>query len=284
MRVRIFDKKTELITYSLIAVVTCVCFIETPAQDLSRFFKDTDGAFVLYDLNQNRYIRYNEARCRERFSPFSTFKIPNSLIGLETNVVKDAEEIIRWEPQKFPSSAEWTTPPAVHWKQDHSLRSAIKYSVVWYYRELARRIGEQRLKKYVDDFKYGNQDISGGLSSPALYECFWINSSLRISADEQVEFLKKFYLGKLPVSQRSQQAVREILILEKTPKYTLSAKTGGGSLSGQKALGWFVGYLETKGNTYFFATNIDGPNAAAIRDKRITVTKEILKELGYLPE
>jgi beta-lactamase class D len=94
--------------------------------------------------------------------------------------------------------------------------------------EVARRIGEQRMKKYVDDFEYGNQDISGGLSSPALYECFWINSSIRISADEQVEFLKKLYLGKLPVSQRSQQTVREILILEKTPKYTLSAKTGGG--------------------------------------------------------
>jgi beta-lactamase class D len=72
--------------------------------------------------------------------------------------------------------------------------------------------------------------------------------------------------------------------LEKTPKYTLSAKTGGGSPSGRKALGWFVGYVKTKDNVYFFATNIDGPNAAAIRDKRITVTKDILKELGFLPE
>ncbi len=256
----------------------------TKAQDLSRFFKDTEGAFVLYDLQQNRYLRHNEARCRQRFSPYSTFKIPNSLIGLETKVLTDANHLMRWEPHKYPEASDWTEAPFVHWKQDQALRSALKYSVVWYYRELAKRVGESRMKKYVAAFSYGNQDISGGLNNPQLFRAFWLNSSLQISADEQIEFLKKFHTGKLPVSARATAIVKDILVLEKTPHYTLSGKTGGGTLAGGKSLGWFVGYVEAKGNVYFFATNIEGANYAAIRDRRIEVTKQILAELGYLPQ
>jgi beta-lactamase class D len=267
-----------------LSVICLALCLPTQAQDLSKFFKNTKGAFVLYDLKNERYLRHNPARCRERFSPFSTFKIPNSLIGLDTNVITDADFLIRWEPQKYPMQSDWTVAPFVHWKQDQTLRSAIKYSVVWYYRELAKRVGQERMKKYVSDFEYGNQDISGGLNSPSLFEAFWLNSSLRISADEQIEFLKKFYAGKLPVAERSTNIVKDILVLEKTDRYTLSGKTGGGSLPNGKSLGWFVGYVETNGNVYFFATNIEGANYAAIRDRRIELTKEILKELGYLPE
>jgi beta-lactamase class D len=252
-------------------------------QDLSTYFKDTTGAFVLYDLKNDRYIRYNPERCRERFSPYSTFKIPNSLIGLETKVISDADFMLRWEPQKYPEAEGWTEPPYSHWKQDHTLRSALKYSVLWYYRDLAKRVGMERMKKYVDGFGYGNHDISGGLNSPQLFQAFWLNSSLQISADEQVEFLKRFYAGKLPVSARSVSIVKEILVLEKTPVYTLRAKTGGGRSPSGKWLGWFVGYLETGGNVYFFATNIEGENSAAIRERRIDLTKSILTGLGYLP-
>lgn len=253
------------------------------AQDLSPYFKNTEGAFVLYDPQNNRSLRYNEERCRQRFSPFSTFKIPNSLIGLETKTITGAEHKIRWEPQKYPEASNWTEPPQVYWKQDQTLRSAIKYSVVWYYRELAKGVGLQQMRKYIDAFDYGNRDVTGGVDSPRLYEAFWLNSSLLISADEQIEFLKKFYAGKLPVSGRSTAIVKDILVLEKTSNYTLSGKTGGGSLSSGKSLGWFVGYLETKGKVYFFALNLEGANFAAIRERRIELTKQILTELGYLP-
>lgn len=267
----------------LLAVLFCL-IAQTDAQDLSRYFKETKGAFVLYDLKQNRYLRHNEARCRQRFSPYSTFKIPNSLIGLETKVLTDADHLMRWEPKKYPEASGWTEAPFVHWKQDQTLRSALKYSVVWYYRELAKRISESRMKQYVAAFGYGNQDVSGGLASPQLFQAFWLNSSLQISADEQIEFLKKFYTGKLSVSAQATAIVKDILVLEKAPNYTLSGKTGGGSLPGGKSLGWFVGYVETKGNVYFFATNIEGANYAAIRNRRIELTKQILAELGYLPK
>jgi beta-lactamase class D len=253
------------------------------AQDLARFFGETPGAFVLYDQQNKRYIRYNEARCRERLSPFSTFKIPNSIIGLETKVIADAETLFRWEPERFPESVNWTQPPSVNWKHDHTLRSAIKDSVVWYYRELARRVGEERMRRMVAQLGYGNQDVSGVWDSPNLFEAFWLDGSLRISADEQIEFLRKFYAGELPVADRTTKIVKEILELEKTADYTLSGKTGGGMLAKNRALGWFVGYVETKGNVYFFALNLEGPNFASIRERRIELTRQILAELGYLP-
>nr|AIA12202.1 ClassD_beta_lactamase [uncultured bacterium] len=270
----------KLMRVALILLMLAAGYAVVPAnaQDLSPFFKDTKGAFVLYDLKNDRYIRYNEARCRVRFSTKSTFKIPNSLIGLETGVIRDSEFVIPWNRQKYPPQDNWDQYPFKHWGQDHTLRSAIKYSVVWYYRELALRVGEQRMKKHVTAFKYGNQDISGGIDN------FWLGGGLRISADEQVEFLKKFYAGRLPVSKRSLEIVKDILVLEQTPQYKLSAKTGGGSIAEGTYIGWFVGYLETQGNVYFFACNIEGASYPEIRDKRIDVTKRVLMELGYLPK
>lgn len=243
------------------------------AQDLSKYFQNAEGAFVLYDMKNDRYLRYNERRCRERFSPFSTFKIPNSLIGLETGVIKDAEFVIRWDSKKYP--AQNNVMP--EWNGDQTLRSAIKYSVVWYYRELARGVGEQRMKEWVTKLGYGNQDTSGGIDR------FWLRSSLLISADEQIEFLKKLFRNELPVSKRSMEIVKDILTLEKTSEYKLSAKTGTGPLGGGKYIGWYVGYLETKGNVYFFAMNLDGEDVESLRQRRIDLTRQILTDLGYLP-
>lgn len=266
------------------AVLTTGWSVLVSAQDLSGYFKDTPGAFVLYDLQRQQSVRYNAARCRERFTPFSTFKIPHSLIGLETKVLADAETMLRWEPQRFPESVNWTQPPFSNWKHDHTLHSAMKDSVVWYYRELARRVGQQRMRRTVARLRYGNQAVSGGWDSPQLFEAFWLNGSLRISAEEQIEFLRRFYLGKLPVSQRAIQIVKDILVFEKKSDYTLSGKTGGGSLAENRALGWFVGYVEAKGKVGLFALNLEGPNFAAIRERRIELAKRILAALGYLPQ
>ncbi|GEM_PF-180330 len=254
------------------------CGIATSnAQDLSGFFKGVNGAFVLYDLKNNRYLRYNEQRCRERFSPKSTFKIPNSLIGLETGVIRDAEFVIPWNREKYPPQPDWNQEPFIHWGKDQTLRSAFKYSVVWYYRELALRVGADRMKKYVSAFNYGNKDVSGRVDN------FWLDNTLKISADDQVEFLKALYTGRLPVAKRTTEIVKDILVFEKTPAYTLSAKTGGGPIAEGIYIGWFVGYLEAQGNVYFFAINIEGASFAGIRDKRIELTKQILTALGHLP-
>lgn len=254
---------------------------QTPAPtrtDLAAYFKPFPaGAFVLYDLKRDRYVRYNEARCRERFSPFSTFKIPNSLIGLDTGVIPDAEFVIKWDEKKYPASDRDTLPFSAWW-QDQTLRTAFKRSVVWYYRELALKVGERRMKEYVDKLDYGNEDASGPLNG------FWLGSSLKISADEQVEFLKRLYKEELPVSKRSTAIVKEIMTLEETPDYKLSGKTGGGPLGENRFLGWFVGFLETKEGAYLFATEIEGPTYLSVRDERIAVTKRILAGLGHMKQ
>jgi beta-lactamase class D len=139
-------------------------------------------------------------------------------------------------------------------------------------------VGAQRMQKYVTQFRYGNADTSGGI------EQFWRNSSLQISADEQVDFLRRFYTEKLSVARRSTQIVKDILLLEQTPNYRLSGKTGAAPREKGGTLAWFVGYLEREGNVYFFALNMDGANYEAIRDERIDLTKRVLTELGYLPK
>lgn len=278
----------RIISIYLLLMLTASCRVAPVSthsavnpQDLSPIFKGTTSAFVLYDLNNNHYIRYNEARCSQRFSPKSTFKIPNSLIGLETGVIRDADFVIPWDRQKYPAESYWSdTEPFTHWAQDQTLRSAVKYSVVWYYKELASRVGKQKMKKYVKAFKYGNQNTSGPVDS------LWLSGELKISANEQIEFLKAFYTGRLPVSKLSTATVKDILVMETseaTPAYKLSGKTGGGSIADGKQVGWFVGYLETGGNVYFFAMNIEGTTFAEISDKRIALTKQALIKLGYLP-
>ena len=249
---------------------------DTQAPDLAAYFKPFPaGAFVLYDLKRGTYLRHDEARCRERFSPFSTFKIPNSLIGLDSGVITDAEYVIKWDAQKYPAFNRDTLPFSAWW-EDQTLRTAIKRSVVWYYRELALKVGERRMRDYVHRLRYGNEDATGPLNG------FWLNSTLKISADEQVDFLRRLYKEELPVSKRAIRIVKDIITLEETPDYKLSGKTGGGPLAEGRYLGWFVGYLETKDNTYFFATEIEGPSYISIRDERIALTKRILAGLGHV--
>ena len=150
-------KTLKSILRPVLLLLLCGAFVaDAGAQDVSRFFTDTNGAFVLYDQARGRFVRYNEQRCRERFSPKSTFKIPNSLIGLDSGVIKDAEFVIPWNKEKYPASEWGTGYPFEFWARDHTLRTAIKYSVVWYYRELAQRVGLRDLRRYVSAFRYGN--------------------------------------------------------------------------------------------------------------------------------
>lgn len=240
--------------------------------DLGRFFGGVEGTFVFLNPQTGRTLRHNPARARTRFLPASTYKIPNTLIALETGVASGPDFPLAWDSAVAPRQAWW---PAV-WAEDHTLRTALPNSVVWYYQELARRIGAERMQAYVDRFEYGNRDISGGIDQ------FWLTGGLRISPEEQVDFLRRFYFGELGVSERTTRIAKDILVLEQTPRYRLSGKTGWAGF-GEPApqIGWLVGYLERGGNVYFFATNIDieeNEDAAA----RLAITKAILHSLGLI--
>lgn len=237
--------------------------------DFGRYFDEAGvyGSFAVYDLNNDRYTYYNPTRCFERFIPASTFKIPNSLIGLETGVIPDQDYLIKWNGEKSNVTSDWD--------RDHTLKSAFKYSVVWYYQELAKRVGQDRMQSYIDNLGYGNRNISGGIDK------FWLKGDLRISQMEQIQLLRNLYSNQLPFSQRSMDIVKDIMIKTKALDYTLRAKAGWASL--EKDIGWYVGYIEKGDNTYFFATNIESELGNKNFGKaRIEITEKILVDLGIL--
>jgi beta-lactamase class D len=234
-----------------------------------KYLEGHTGAFVLYDVGNDSWTRYDSAACAVRHSPASTFKIPNSLIGLETGVIPDEHFVIPWDGITRPVSA---------WNRDHDLASAITYSVVPYYQELARHVGREPMEKFVRAFGYGNMDISGPL------DAFWLGNSLEISADEQVLFLRKLASGDLPVSRRTLDIVRRILVLQETP--LLRGKTGFTSETSGGVIGWFVGYVEKEGHTYIFAFNVTSPDEEKdgewIREHRKAIPLAVLRDLGIL--
>jgi beta-lactamase class D len=153
--------------------------------DLNSLFGKFEGGFSIYDINANSYIVYNPSHCDKRFSPCSSFKIPNSLIGLETGVIPDTSFVIPYDNILHPSdSFMMTNAPFNYWYQDLSLKRAFKYSCVWYYQELARRVGKEQMLLKVNALHYGNGDISSGIDT------YWLCGSIQISINEQIEFLK----------------------------------------------------------------------------------------------
>lgn len=224
------------------------------------------GTIVVTDLAKGETHVYNPQRAAEPFIPASTYKIPHSLIALETGVVKDEHQSFKWDGQKRPIEA---------WNRDQTFRSALKNSVVWVYQEIARQVGEQREAEFVKKFAYGNEDVSGRVDH------FWLDGALRVTALQQVEFLKKFYLNQLPVSERSSLIVKDMLINEANSKYILRAKTGMG-VSRTPSIGWWVGWVETDDDVYFFALNLDITQDEDA-PKRIIVARQCLASLGVLP-
>lgn len=225
----------------------------------------TDGCFILYDMNADKYYVYNQKRTEEGFLPASTFKILNSLIGLETGAVEDENEVMKWDGVDRGYDA---------WNRDQDMRNVIKVSAVWYYQELARRIGEKQMQHYIDTIGYGNRNIGDKIDE------FWLKGRLRIKPVEQLDFLKRLYHNKLPFSQRTLDTVKDIIVTEKTDKYTIHSKTGW-AVRSDSQYGWWVGYVVKEGNVFFFVNNMD-INKDEDAKGRIEISKNILRSMGIL--
>lgn len=226
-----------------------------------------EGCFVLYNQADNEFIKYNPELCDTGYLPASTFKIPHSLIALEENVIKDTNEIFNWNRHVWPNK---------FWNQDQTLRTAMKFSCIWVYISFAEQIGIDKYYEYVNKFDYGNKDLTGPPTR------FWLAGLFKISANQQVDFMKKFYNYDLPVSEKSIDIVKNIIVLEKTDTYTLSGKTGGGILSGDESIMWLVGYIVKDNHPYFYAMNFKTNNYDNTQKARYEITKEILRELKLL--
>src|SRR5882724_287815 len=236
-------------------------------EGLAKHFVDdgTVGTFVGYKVDDYLIIASDKNRSGEAKLPASTFKIPNSLIALETGVVEDPDkDVFKWDG---------VTRSIEAWNKDHTLRSAIAASVVPVYQEIARRIGEERMQKYVDLFDYGNRDIGGGIDQ------FWLTGNLRIDPVQQIDFVDRLRRGVLPVSRRSQDLVRDILPVTKVGDATIRAKSGLlGAEQGKPSLGWMVGWAEKGSQQTVFAMNMDCKEQSQIA-ARMTVTQQCLTDI-----
>ncbi|HKQ49232.1 MAG TPA: penicillin-binding transpeptidase domain-containing protein [Phycisphaerae bacterium] len=232
----------------------------------SRFGPFT-GAFILREVGGGEVARYGGEACKKRLAPCSTFKIVNALIGLESGVLKDENTLFKWDGKPKYIKA---------WERDHTLASAIKESCLWYFQEVARRVGPERMKAFIDKIGYGNEDISGGI------DLFWLDRSLQVSAEEQVTFLEKLYTGRLPFSETNVTLVKRLLVHSSGDCWTLSGKTGSALTEGKGSLGWYVGHLRSDGREYVFALNIEAKDGASGAIARQMVI-EILKDAGMMP-
>jgi beta-lactamase class D len=233
---------------------------KTKNLQISGLFGGKNGTVVLKNLKNDKKYIYNKKRSQERLTPESTYKVPNALIGLETGAVRDEYEVKRWDGiiRQFES-----------WNRDHSLASAMRESAIWFYQDMARDIGKIDMEKFIKLMGYGNRDISGGIDK------FWLDSTLKISAAEQVDFLEELVEEDLPFSEKNQKTVKRMMIQDEQDEYTLHGKTG--TRLSDMGLGWYVGFIEKEKETWVFAVNLNGTGTEA---KEILI--ETLEQEGII--
>jgi len=258
---------------SIIWLILVFCVFDLQAGDVQsapgvekQFAKaGVNGTFVLLDVSADGFTIHNRERAETRFIPASTFKIPNSLIGLASGAVESADEVLPYGggPQFMKS-----------WEKDMGLRDAIKISNVPVYQELARRIGLERMAKYVTLLNYGNTQIGDKV------DMFWLRGPLEISAVEQTRFLAGLAMGKLPLPSDVQSSVRDILKTDQGKDWTIYSKTGWTG-SSKPSIGWWVGWVEKSGQVFSFALNIDMAEVGDAK-KRQSVGMASLEALGVI--
>ena len=249
---------------------SCTRNTVTEDDSLKKYFDDANvtGCFGLFDNGQGHVTAYNLKRYRDSaYTPASTFKIVNSLIGLQTGKITDENMVIKWDGVK-----RWNPD----WNKDLTMAEAFKVSAVPYYQEVARRIGHDTMQKWIDSLGYGNKNISGPIDS------FWLNNRLKITADEELGLVKRLYFDQLPFYNRTQEIVRKVMLREENANYKLSYKTGWGNKENGNEIGWIVGWVEENKHPYFFVLNIESTDKKIdIMNVRIKILKSILTQLGF---
>jgi len=239
-------------------------------KDFDKHFKKhgIEGCFALYNPTTDALIQYNTDLCNTGYIPASTFKIPNSLIVLEEGIISDTSQVIKWDGKVRGYDK---------WDRDQTLRTAMKYSCVWAYVGFASQIATETYQTYIDAFDYGNRNIKGPENH------FWLEGEFRISANQQIQFLMKFYNNQLGLSQQTIDIVKSIIVIEEGDGYKLSAKTGAGVYPNDQHIMWLVGYVEKDNTPYYFALNFLTSDFNGTKNARYTLAKAILSELDLLP-
>lgn len=246
----------------------------TEDKSLEKYYTENKvtGCFGLFDNGLGEFTIYNVSRFADSaYLPASTFKIVNSLIGLEIRKVIDSSSVLPWDG---------VVRRRAECNRDMSMGDAFRISCPPWYQELARQIGKDTMQHFLDTLgygaRYGRFELGNNLDT------FWLDNSVKVTADEQLGLVKKLYFNQLPFTERSQSIVRSMMLFENTSNYQLYYKTGWGFLENGNQLAWLIGWIEENKHPYFFALQIETPDQNAdMGSIRMKMLKDMLKQLGF---
>jgi len=219
------------------------CTVNNVEEDdsLKVFFDEfnVDGTFAMFDNSRGQHVIYNLKRDTTRFMPASTFKIAD-------------------------------------WNKDLTLAEAFNVSSVPHFQQLARSIGRDTMRAWLDSLSYGDEKMGPNIDS------FWLDNSLKISADAQVWLVKMLYFKQLPFRASVQEQVKRMMIKENNTIYQLAYKTGWGKTDSGNELGWIIGWIEENRHVYFFAMNLESSDHTIdMKRVREKILKNILTKQGF---
>lgn len=232
--------------------------------DESKNFGSNSGSFVMYSMKKDKYYIYNEKESRKRYSPDSTYKIYLALFGLDRHIISDKNSRMSWNHNHYPFDS---------WNKDQDLNTAIQNSVNWYFERISNQLSKNYTSDQLKQLNYGNKNLGS-------YKAYWLEDSLKISNLEQVIVLKNMMEQNNHFSKNEKKQLSSSLLIRKNENYELYGKTGTGILNGKYNNGWFVGYVITNHDKYYFSTHLSDEKASGENAKFIN--EKILKEMGVL--
>ncbi|HDD7231796.1 TPA: beta-lactam sensor/signal transducer BlaR1 [Staphylococcus aureus] len=232
--------------------------------DESKNFGSNSGSFVMYSMKKDKYYIYNEKESRKRYSPDSTYKIYLALFGLDRHIISDKNSRMSWNHNHYPFDS---------WNKDQDLNTAIQNSVNWYFERISNQLSKNYTSDQLKQLNYGNKNLGS-------YKAYWLEDSLKISNLEQVIVLKNMMEQNNHFSKNEKKQLSSSLLIRKNENYELYGKTGTGIVNGKYNNGWFVGYVITNHDKYYFATHLSDGNPSGKNAELIS--EKILKGMGVL--
>lgn len=216
--------------------------------DLSNAFNSINGCAVLYSSKENTYSIYNKDMAVQEVSPYSTFKIISTLIGLHNNIIKDETSTMNYNGTQYLNS---------EWNGNLTLQKAFQTSCIWYFHQIIYGVGEEKVREELSELKYGNCDVSewegSNINPNKELNGFWLGSSLKISPYEQVEVLSRIFGDKSFYDSQSVKILKRIMLIQDNEERKIYGKTGSG-LNGEA---WFVGFCEKGQQRQYFAVYLN---------------------------
>lgn len=257
----------KFLSFLSVVVIFCACSVNQAKIDnsLKKYFdtRNVDGSFTMLDNAKGTITVYNMNLDTTRFPAASTFQIITALVGLETGAIVNDSMVVKWDGVRRPEK---------EWNKNLSFKEAFKLNSDPYFSEIAKKISIDSLKMWTDSLSYGTKNLPANVDSL---------SNIEISPDEQLGLVKKLYFDQLPFRKSVQQSLRDAMLMEDNSAYKLSYKTGDALLKDSSSIAWVTGWIEENRHVYFFTSLVKGKPGENVKDIKLNITRDILKELGF---